>query len=155
MMFALHTSPVTGHHSFWIKICLESITGICFQANLEEYGKGCLPKKKVHMEGNCPNLTLTPPPLQKQGKNRRDFFGVLDPPPPLKTREICWIFLDVLKSMNFGSKLFQTALTTIHLQTEVNKSLLRLKGKLFNKFSNILTHLNQNHILKGKNEIMI
>ena len=53
--------------------------------------------------------------------------------------------------MNFGSKLFQTALTTIHLQTEVNKSLLRL----FNKFSNILTHLNQNHILKGENEIMI
>ena len=57
--------------------------------------------------------------------------------------------------MYFGSKLFQTALTTIHLQTEVNKSLLRLKGKLFNKFSNILTHLNQNHILKGINEIMI
>ena len=57
--------------------------------------------------------------------------------------------------MYFGSKLFQTALTNIHLQTEVNKSLLRLKGKLFNKFSNILTHLNQNHILKGKNEIMI
>ena len=56
MMFALHTSPVTGHHSFWIKICLESITGICFQANLEEYGKGCLPKKKVHMEGHCPNF---------------------------------------------------------------------------------------------------
>ena len=81
------------------------------------------------MEGNCPDLTLPPPPFKSREQNRREFFGVYDPPPPLKTREICWIVLYVPKSMNFGSKLFQTSLTTIHLQTE---------------------HLNQKHILKGK-----
>ena len=30
--------------------------------------KGCLQKKKLHMEGHCSNLILPPPPLQKQGQ---------------------------------------------------------------------------------------
>ena len=68
MMFALHTSPVTGHHSFWIKICLESITGICFQANLEEYGKGCLPKKKSPYGGKLSQPHFNPSPPSKVGK---------------------------------------------------------------------------------------
>ena len=46
--------------------------------------KGCLPKKKVHMEGHCPNLMLPPPPSKSRDKNRRDIFKVLDPPPPLQ-----------------------------------------------------------------------
>ena len=41
--------------------------------------------------------------------------------------------------MNFGSKLFQTALTTIHLQTEVNKSLLGLRGDIIQQ---IFKHFN-------------
>ena len=32
--------------------------------------------------------------------------------------------------MNIGSKLFQTAFTTIYLQTDVNKSLLGLRGEI-------------------------
>ena len=73
-----------------------------------------------------PTSVYLPPPPSKVGNK----IEVIDLLPPLETREICWIFLDVLKSMNFGSKLFQTALTTIHLQTEVNKSLLGLRGKI-------------------------
>ena len=54
--------------------------------------------------------------------------------------------------MNFGSKLFQTALTTISLHTEVNKSLLGFGGEIIQqKFKPILTQ----KYCERKNEIMI
>ena len=49
------------------------------------YGaKGCLQKKKkLHMEGHCPNLILPPPPPQKQGQRQKGhFLGSRPPSPP-------------------------------------------------------------------------
>ena len=52
--------------------------------------------------------------------------------------------------MNFGSKLLQTALTTISLHTEVNKSLLGFGGEIIQqKFKPILTQ----KYFERKNEI--
>ena len=48
--------------------------------------------------------------------------------------------------MNFGSKLFQTALTIIHIQTDVNKSLLGLRAEIITQ---IFKHFER------KNEIKI
>ena len=60
----------------------------CFVNQLRT--KGCLQKKKLHMEGHCPNLILPPPPPSKVGTNiEGTFFGLWTPLPPFKSREIC------------------------------------------------------------------
>ena len=45
-------------------------------------------KKKVHMGGNCPNLSLPPPLFKSREQNRKELFGALDPPPPSKLGKI-------------------------------------------------------------------
>ena len=43
-----------------------------------KWSKGCL-QKKIHMEGNCPNLSVPPPHFKSREQNRKEFFWALDP----------------------------------------------------------------------------
>ena len=55
----------------------------------------------------------------------------------------------------FSSKLFQTALTTIHLQTDVNKSLLGLRGEIIPQIFKHFDLFESKTYFERKNEIMI
>ena len=46
----------------------------------------------------------SPPPFKSREENRKEIFWALDPPPSLKTREISYTFLVILKTMNSSQK---------------------------------------------------
>ena len=51
--------------------------------------RDAFPKKKSIWRDIVPTSFYPLPPFKSRDKNRRDIFWDLDPPPPLKTREIC------------------------------------------------------------------
>ena len=57
--------------------------------------------------------------------------------------------------MNFGSKLFQTALTIIHIQTDVNKSLLGLRGEIIPQIFKHFDSFEPKTYFERKNDMMI
>ena len=84
-------------------------------------------QKKVHMEGNSPNLSLPPPPFKIREQNRKNFFLAQDPP-PLKTREISYAFFVFLETMNFGQNSSTLLKISLVYKTINIFSLLFLKG---------------------------
>ena len=74
--------------------------------------KGCL-KKKVHM--SQPLFT----PFKSSEQNRKDIFLPLDPPPPFKTRGICYTFFCFLKIALFCSH--------HHIYSQIGKNIISFK----------------------------